>query len=417
MTIKALFPTVRPTLSLDFAKTKVLDPRITFTRASTGTYVGADGLIKTAAVNEARFDHNPATGGSLGLLVEEARTNLQTYSEQFNNAAWTKNHLPITANAAIAPDGTTTADKLIEATAATRGNASGVPLTNGDTVSVFAKAAEWTYLALGISNNGGIWSVASFNLANGTYTGTTTYGAAFVDTPTITAVGSGWYRCSVRIASGGGVGNRVTIMPFNQSGDPVNPSPSLVGDGTSGIYVWGAQLEAGAFPTTYIPTTAATVTRAADVVSMTGTNFSSWYNQSQGTLIATTPSGIALYGASNTTYFGISTGAINATSSVGDGIKYGSGSPGTYTRFFVIASSGIQVDSNSAINASKIALAYAINNFAIVRSGSVFTDSSGNVPTGMDTFTIRGQGFQCYSRITYYPVRLPDTQLQALTAT
>jgi hypothetical protein len=70
MTIKALYPTVRPTLNLDFAKTKTLDPRVTFTRASTATFVGANGLIQTAASGAARFDHNPTTGESLGLLVE-----------------------------------------------------------------------------------------------------------------------------------------------------------------------------------------------------------------------------------------------------------------------------------------------------------------------------------------------------------
>jgi hypothetical protein len=76
MTIKSLYPSIRPTLNLDFAKTKSLDPRITFTRASTATYVGSNGLIQTAASGVARFDHNPTTGESLGLLVEPARTNL-----------------------------------------------------------------------------------------------------------------------------------------------------------------------------------------------------------------------------------------------------------------------------------------------------------------------------------------------------
>jgi hypothetical protein len=79
----SIFPKVRPSLDLDFANSKTLDPRITFTRSSGGSYVGADGLIKYAGVNEARFDHNPVTGESLGLLVEEQRTNLQRHSEDF----------------------------------------------------------------------------------------------------------------------------------------------------------------------------------------------------------------------------------------------------------------------------------------------------------------------------------------------
>ena len=112
MTIKALYPTARPSLDLDFANTRCLDPRITFSRASTATFVGADGLIQTAATNVARFDHDPVTRESLGLLVEEARTNLITYSEQLNNTGWFKNLVTVSANAGVAPDGTFTADQV-----------------------------------------------------------------------------------------------------------------------------------------------------------------------------------------------------------------------------------------------------------------------------------------------------------------
>ena len=111
MTIKSLYPTVRPTLNLNFARTKVLDPRITFTRASTATFVGADGLIKTAASGAARFDHNPATGESLGLLVEEARTNMAYPSivPSATTGRWIIDGLIVTSSAGSAPDGTTTA--------------------------------------------------------------------------------------------------------------------------------------------------------------------------------------------------------------------------------------------------------------------------------------------------------------------
>ena len=87
-------------LDLPFARTKTLDPRITFTRASSGTYVGADGLIKSAV------------------------TNLVLRSEEFNNAAWTKTSATVTANAATAPNGTLTADKLITDSGATGGRVS-----------------------------------------------------------------------------------------------------------------------------------------------------------------------------------------------------------------------------------------------------------------------------------------------------
>ncbi len=104
------FPNVRPSLDLRFALAKKLDPRITFTRGSIGTYFGSDGLMRTAGVNEPRFDHYPITGQSLGLLIEESRTNLVTYSEDFNS--WTKFLASVSSNTATAPDGNTTADTV-----------------------------------------------------------------------------------------------------------------------------------------------------------------------------------------------------------------------------------------------------------------------------------------------------------------
>ena len=82
------YPTIEPSLKLNFADARALDPRITFTRASTATYVGRDGLIKTAGVNEARFDHDPTTGESLGLLIEEERTNLIPNGDQIGGTGW-----------------------------------------------------------------------------------------------------------------------------------------------------------------------------------------------------------------------------------------------------------------------------------------------------------------------------------------
>ena len=151
MTIKALYPTVRPTLNLDFAKTKALDPRITFTRASTATFVGSNGLIQTAASGAPRFDHNPATGESLGLLVEGARTNLLLRSEEFDNAYWGKTRSSVTANATTSPAGTLTADKLIEDTTASNSHqlvVSPVTASGIYTCSVYAKAAERTQAAI-----------------------------------------------------------------------------------------------------------------------------------------------------------------------------------------------------------------------------------------------------------------------------
>ena len=100
------YPTVRPTIDLAFDKVKKLDNRITFRRESIGTIVNSDGYIETIGHNKPRFDHDPSTRESLGLLIEEQRTNLVIHSENFEN--WTANgtRSTVTPNQIIGPDGT-----------------------------------------------------------------------------------------------------------------------------------------------------------------------------------------------------------------------------------------------------------------------------------------------------------------------
>ena len=121
MSINQNFPEVSPSLTLDFANSRRLDPRITFTRSSTATYVGSNGLIKTAPVDEARFDHDPETLESLGLLIEESRTNLISYSQDFTNALWQTANNRATCDATTGiddPSGGTTASRWSSGTSA-----------------------------------------------------------------------------------------------------------------------------------------------------------------------------------------------------------------------------------------------------------------------------------------------------------
>ena len=224
--------------------------------------------LLTAPINSPRFDFNPVTGESLGLLIEQSSTNLLTYSQDFSNAAWTKTRASVTTSADIAPDGTQTAQVLYEDTSNNSHliyEAYTITAGNPYTFSMYAKA--WTRTQLGITFDNTSWS---FDLSAGTIlTGTN---------GTITPVGNGWYRITCYRASITTASSFVFII-INNAG-----ASSYTGNGYSGIYIWGAQLEALAFPTSYIPTTSAQVTRASDNASMTGTNFSSWYNQGQGTL-------------------------------------------------------------------------------------------------------------------------------------
>ena len=419
MTIKALYPTVEPSLELDFANTKALDPRISFTRASTGTCVGADGLIKTAASGVARFDHS-TTGGSLGLLVEEARTNLLTYSEQFNDASWTKYGTSITANSITAPDGTQTADLIVESSgAANRGfyniiSVSAIPYT----YSIYVKQKERKFITLTSALGSGDFRVATFDVNAGTVTN------SIASTATITFVGNGWYRCAITYTATA-TGSWYVGAQMSDSG-AAGYQYSYTGDGTSGIYIWGAQLEAGSFPTSYIPTTTSTVTRAADVASMTGTNFSSWFNRNDGTFLCNAQN---LNAEPNPPLI------LTATPFYQGAGGYKLGLSGFWSSVSQLSTdawaNGVGLG-GSVINVSETQAASATIRHSFAYSptecracvkqtlGTVGGSQCFQAAQGLDRLLFQqyfGITSSRIKRLAFYPVRLPDAQLQALTAT
>jgi Leucine-rich repeat (LRR) protein len=251
--------------------------QVSFTRATTATYFDSNGVMQTAGVNEPRINYDPVTGECLGLLIEEARTNLLTYSEQFDNAAWDTQLAVVSVNQVIAPDSELSADKLVtDAGVAGRvccavGVASS---SSGHTLSVYAKAGELSNLFIFFEINSNFVPGVSFNLSSGTVGTVLASGGFNVVTPKIESVGNGWYRCSAVFNTAGGTITRVGLVQGS--------SYSGAGDGTSGIYIWGAQIEAGSFPTSYIPTEASAVTRAADVIEITDT---SWLGATESTAI------------------------------------------------------------------------------------------------------------------------------------
>ena len=203
------------------------------------------------------------------LLLEPQRTNIALYSEQFDNAAWLKINTTATANAIASPDGTTNADKLI----ASAGNSNkviyqSIAPVGTSTVSVFAKAGEFGGILIGTGTVG-----AFFNLTTGQFR--TNLFSAPVST-SVTNYGNGWYRCSVTMTLAS-VDN-LYIGP----NDNVSNTFAITGNGTSGIYVWGAQVEAGAYATSYIPTLGSASTRGSDAASKTG--ISSLIGQTEGTI-------------------------------------------------------------------------------------------------------------------------------------
>ena len=243
-------------------------------RAATATYVGSDGLIKTALANEVRFDYT--NGSCPSILVEPQRTNLVTYSEQFDNASWTKTRATITSNATTAPDGTLTADKLILSV----DNNSHFIQQTGISVTaqiysatVYAKKAEYDTVRILLANYWSPTPSVIFNLTTKSIVSTASA------TGKITELNDGWFKLDITATINAAAGGNAFFSIYGGN----NGIISLVGDGTSGIYIWGAQLEAGANATSYIPTIASTVTRNADVISKTG--ISDLIGQTEGTVL------------------------------------------------------------------------------------------------------------------------------------
>jgi hypothetical protein len=414
------FPNVLPTLDLDFANSKTLDPRITFTRSSGGSYVGADGLIKYAGVNEARFDHDPETGESLGLLVEEARTNLLLRSEEFGNSYWSKTRSSVsTVTDIISPDGLQNTHLFRETVSEPNSHT----ITRNNTYqsgfkysfSVFAKAYGSGNRKLFMLFGAGAFPSqqnATFDLVTGTVSGINITNGSEAK---IEKYPNGWYRCTLIGATTTSTTTSTSILYLQSENTVVYP-----GDGVSGVYIWGAQIEQGSFPTSYIPTQGSTRTRAADNASITGKNFSEWYRQDEGTVLVGTR--VQSHVQSNfPRLFSIDDGTLFNFLSVVRGsntrrIDYSVWNSGIGQAIGL--NNGILPQVNSNI---KAAIIYKRNEFTGANVGvQINSDTSGNVPivTSLN-IGMRGQSGLHYngtiSRLTYFPKRLPNSQLISLT--
>ena len=322
-----------PSLDLQFAGGKSLADAVTgaslvtFTRASTGTYVGSDGLVKTAVTNEARFDHNPTTGESLGLLVEEARTNLL-----LNSATLSTQSVTVAAAA--------------------------------NTLSFYGTG---TVTLTGVSTAGPLVGTGANKRVSLTFTPT------------------------------------VGVLVLTVSGSVTN-----------------AQLEAGAFPTSYIPTTTATATRAADVASITGSNFSSWYNQTEGTVFADAST---QQSAAGHVLAGVSTGSFASSAYlVKENTNFLGAAPNAAPSNLSIQLS--TVSSNVGLRAVLAFTAGTGSASAVMNGGTVGTDASTGIPITMSQMAIGCAPWSIgatlwngtIKRLTYWPVRLANTTLQAITS-
>ena len=371
---------VLPRLALDFT-TGVLDSRVTVTRAlNTATRVNSSGLIEGVNANLPRFDYDPSTLAPKGLLIEGQRANLFTYSQDFSNAAWDSDSLTKTSGLPGGLDGTASVGEFSKASAGgtfyPRNSATNMAANTTYTISMWLWHVGAPPTNVRFAYYAGSWQTSP-NLAVTTtptrFTWTVTTGA------TAPSFGTGLY------------------LDF--------------GAAAGAIRVWGAQLEAGAFATSYIPTTTTSLTRNADAVSMTGTNFSSWYNQPGGAFaVKFTPNltvynGMRLLAVRNAgldrvidiySYLGTDWFSFNGTTNV-------------------VAGSATVTILPQTITAAYAAGSYA----ACLNGGTVGTAASPtlNTPTRMDIGNLDGGNyFNGYiQEILYWPQRITNAETRAFS--
>lgn len=412
----------RPTLDQRFAKDKSLVDKvsgqnlITFARSSSATYVGSDGLIKTAADNEARFDHDPTTGESLGLLIEEARTNLLANSSGDSDSSyWTKASMA-SISTVDGPGGANTAIQYLSAGGTVASKLQTVSNNDPTTVigtqyvlSCYIKGVNYDIVTFG-SNAGSFGgnSRCRFDLSDGTLVSQ----APAAESARAIPAGNGWYRLEVvTIAATAAASLSIFLDLGTASADPLTTS--------EGFQVYGFQIEEGTFVSSYIPTTNAQATRVQDSVTISSTNFSNFYNQSSGTFVTTTSS------------------VTNLQSSDSRGIFFAresSGSGNTFRHYLLYRSSG---DDNffiaSRFNSTNafvpttagdptytndtIAYGYSSSEISkVFYDGSLITSSASVLDWTTytaDNLSIGGSAKLSghISRLTYFPTKRTDQEL------
>jgi hypothetical protein len=343
-------------------------------------------------------------------------------SEDFSTT-WTNVNTSEAINVATAPDGTTTADKLI-----TNNGVASVSSYITQTVAKSAAATTYTYSVFAKTGDTGTGTVqllavdtassansatSGFSTVSGTIAIAESVNGTFTNASSIiTPLADGWYRCSLTFTTG--TETSINLRLYSRL--------PTTGNGSSGLLLWGVQLETGAFPTSYIPTTTATVTRAADVASITGSNFSSWYRQDEGTVFSDTANRETYPGSNVFPYIlqiddGTSSNRVSYDNSVlNDGYRYNlqctSGG----------VSQGNLSQSGFASGAARWASAFRTNDFAFAINLSpsvVSTRTSGTLPNVMTQLRI-GEGTGKHftgtiRRLTYWPTRLGNEVLQRIT--
>jgi hypothetical protein len=409
--VSTLGPSIQPSLLLDFANSRSVDGRITTTRASTATYFDALGVLKTAAINEPVIDHDPSTGECYGLRSEAAATNSIRNSTMVGAGVGVlpTNWAPVVnglASLSVLGTGTENGINYIDVRFQSSGVGNAYVVTESKTQIVAAAAEVWAGSAF-VKMTAGALTNATINIRVEEYTsvGATINATSALFTPTDAALPA--QRKALTRTLTDGTTARVGLVHH----------VAFIGAGDITLRIGLPQLERDNVSSP-IPTTTVAVTRAADVHVMSGTNFSEWYNPSEGSLVCEYRNGsdlvlhraLSLNNGGNTEVIEIvsaSAGSLGGYGHVIDGSVLQAEGP-----------AGIAVTADTT---HKVAWAYKANDFAGSRNGeAVATDVSGTLPT-VDRLTIgggSGAGGQIgghIKRIAYFPRRLVNAEIVALS--
>ena len=368
----------------------------TYTGAGKGTRVNKEGLIEVVENDRPRIDYKDSEDGV--FLLEKAATNKISYSEDFSQSYWIKTASTITSNATISPDGSLNADKLVENTenVAHITFASPTITLGNNTFSVFAKAAERRVLGIEFPSNG---ILVSFDLIDGVFVNS----QANPDNFSITPYSNGWYRIDI-------TENLIATSVVSLSLRDNNGNRVYQGDGTSGVYIYGAMLEQSSQSSSYIPTQGTIQTRVQETAS--GSGNSEVFNDSQGILYANIGSFV---GADNYRQITISDGSINNYILIG--LRNDTGNIYFDSPF----SSTFLTDVKPINSFAKCAFKYKVNDFSFWLNGfKVGVDTTTSVPVGLDTLNFDIIGVNDFygktKEIAYYNEILTDLELETLTS-
>lgn len=396
---------------------------LTFARASTATYVASSGLIASAAIDEPRIEHDPMLRTPRGLLMEEARTNHLLQSQEFDTASWSKTRCSVVPNWTYAPDGSATADQLVEDSTATQTHYVSQTLAKSASnevqpysVSVFVRAVgARTQIRLQVQGTSGTAhsAYALFDLSAVT-AGAVTASGNFDNTQSrIERYANNWRRCILDFRINNDAQADVSVIVSMVSGGSV----TYTGDGTSVIDIWGAQLEKGWHHTSYIPSTTAAVARLGDLCE--AQSLIPWFDEDVGTIYAEYLLPWTHSAADSSTTRRIvqaddgNDNNSQLAATIGAGVRGGS------TFYNSVQQASAALGSHAPDVVQKQAWAWAENNVAAAASGGYFvSDTSAYMPISLTNFRI-GAAYQpngYLRKVRYWPRRLADNELRALVA-